>query len=395
MPFVEGTIKVNVDGKWRRLALDVFFVEFEEVLKAVSTELDDVEELYYYDDEDDECYIYNEKDWQEAISVHKSMGNQSRKSMVYLKVFLKTKSQSKEVPLEAEGDGCCGGGSRGKPGCSEEDLDQVWSKLIQMIKSYALFLPPEVGSIVNSDKLDELKESQEAKKFLRRFANVGQITPMTLLASLHSEDFKAFMTKVKSLFADVCNDADAQADSTRSCPVVHVGVECDGCQQNPIRGPRFKCQDCPNFDFCFNCRFKADHDSSHSFDTIEAPRFPFGIYRRQHPCPWPSSEAQSTPTKTEETSAKPETHEIKKQEAKKESMEEAKETTPPPEAEVQDQPKSDEEFEVVQPSPEPAEFEKELRLLKEMGFTNEKKNLELLRAMDGDLKNVLQALFQN
>ena len=40
---------------------------------------------------------------------------------------------------------------------------------------------------------------------------------------------------------------------------VHEGVECDGCEMNPIRGLRFKCLDCPDFDLCEECYNKEVH----------------------------------------------------------------------------------------------------------------------------------------
>jgi len=33
----------------------------------------------------------------------------------------------------------------------------------------------------------------------------------------------------------------------------HFGVKCEGCQVNPIVGPRFKCPMCPSYDLCGNC----------------------------------------------------------------------------------------------------------------------------------------------
>ena len=40
---------------------------------------------------------------------------------------------------------------------------------------------------------------------------------------------------------------------------VHEGIECDGCEMNPIRGLRFKCLDCPDFDLCEECYNREVH----------------------------------------------------------------------------------------------------------------------------------------
>ncbi|RUP48528.1 hypothetical protein BC936DRAFT_144435 [Jimgerdemannia flammicorona] len=47
----------------------------------------------------------------------------------------------------------------------------------------------------------------------------------------------------------------------------HVGVSCDRCGQQPIRGPRYKCGDCPNYDLCGNCKEYSSHihNSRHIF----------------------------------------------------------------------------------------------------------------------------------
>ena len=39
----------------------------------------------------------------------------------------------------------------------------------------------------------------------------------------------------------------------------HEGIACDGCRQRPVVGPRYKCQRCPDFDFCHACRFTVEH----------------------------------------------------------------------------------------------------------------------------------------
>lgn len=55
-------------------------------------------------------------------------------------------------------------------------------------------------------------------------------------------------------------------------PVVHTGVWCDGCKRTPIEGTRWKCQGCPDFDFCNTC-FMEDktHKRRHMFTMMDQP----------------------------------------------------------------------------------------------------------------------------
>jgi hypothetical protein len=55
--------------------------------------------------------------------------------------------------------------------------------------------------------------------------------------------------------------------------VEHDEVVCDGCGEHPIKGMRWKCNACSDFDFCDKC-FKSDRDqhrSRHFFACIEKP----------------------------------------------------------------------------------------------------------------------------
>jgi len=53
--------------------------------------------------------------------------------------------------------------------------------------------------------------------------------------------------------------------------VVHTCYQCDGCSTNPIRGNRYWCVACKDFDFCETCERTLTHDSTHLFLKIKSP----------------------------------------------------------------------------------------------------------------------------
>ena len=44
-----------------------------------------------------------------------------------------------------------------------------------------------------------------------------------------------------------------------SSSACHEGVRCDGCDVKPMKGLRYKCKMCPDFDFCHKCRVSRSH----------------------------------------------------------------------------------------------------------------------------------------
>jgi len=107
-----------------------------------------------------------------------------------------------------------------------------------------------------------------------------QMIPQFLgtLDSLDSNDFK---DQLKELFARGCpfpceepesDESGEEAKGGEGVPV-HENVKCDGCGAFPITGDRFKCTVCHNFDLCTTCEQKNTHPTSHPLLKIkEAPR---------------------------------------------------------------------------------------------------------------------------
>lgn len=63
--------------------------------------------------------------------------------------------------------------------------------------------------------------------------------------------------------------ATTTTDSTSN--VVHSSVICDGCGVSPIRGIRYKCQVCSDFDLCESCEAKGVHPLEHALSKIRVP----------------------------------------------------------------------------------------------------------------------------
>ena len=54
---------------------------------------------------------------------------------------------------------------------------------------------------------------------------------------------------------------------------VHWYVTCDGCEMTPIVGKRYKCDICPNFDFCESCYEKKKESHQHTFSLADKNNF--------------------------------------------------------------------------------------------------------------------------
>jgi hypothetical protein len=67
--------------------------------------------------------------------------------------------------------------------------------------------------------------------------------------------------------------------------LIHEGIRCDGCQQYPLVGARFKCTVCPDFDLCQTCEAQGLHVADHSMIKLRVPQ-PQVNFRHLHarPC---------------------------------------------------------------------------------------------------------------
>ncbi|KAH7327160.1 hypothetical protein BKA65DRAFT_461766 [Rhexocercosporidium sp. MPI-PUGE-AT-0058] len=65
-------------------------------------------------------------------------------------------------------------------------------------------------------------------------------------------------------------------DATRRNAYVHRGCACNSCNMLPIRGIRYRCANCADYDLCEGCESQGLHTKTHIFYKIKVPASSFG-----------------------------------------------------------------------------------------------------------------------
>ncbi|KAL6705823.1 hypothetical protein ACN47E_006283 [Coniothyrium glycines] len=70
-------------------------------------------------------------------------------------------------------------------------------------------------------------------------------------------------------------------DRAKQEGVVHRGITCNGCDEKPIRGIRWHCANCIDFDLCSNCEATNSHYKTHIFYKIRVPAPYLGLPQQE------------------------------------------------------------------------------------------------------------------
>nr|POE86961.1 calcineurin b-like protein 5 [Quercus suber] len=76
-------------------------------------------------------------------------------------------------------------------------------------------------------------------------------------------------------------------DQARRKAYEHRGINCEGCGEMPIRGTRWHCLNCPDFDLCSSCEAQTVHPKTHVFVKIKIPLPVMSQPAKQHPLWYP------------------------------------------------------------------------------------------------------------
>merc|ERR1712236_43171 len=79
------------------------------------------------------------------------------------------------------------------------------------------------------------------------------------------------------------NSGNYQKETTEGKNLIHHGVTCDSCEKTPIKGYRYKCVVCDDFDLCGICEAAGRHPG-HNMMRIANPEmvFPQRLFKRIH-----------------------------------------------------------------------------------------------------------------
>jgi len=110
---------------------------------------------------------------------------------------------------------------------------------------------------------------------------------LALLSALSTLPFEAQIKFFKALYVsqehrlqEVFAKVDEHMAWMPTIPLEHEGITCDGCGKCPIKGLRFKCKDCPDYDLCSACFGSKDsvHGGECSTHEFEMKVFPFSCH---------------------------------------------------------------------------------------------------------------------
>ena len=102
---------------------------------------------------------------------------------------------------------------------------------------------------ISQEDLKELIDSELLKHSSDLFAKL-----------MNGKDFSASSQAESSVTEEFKTiDTSSKADDS-AAGVVHTNVSCDGCGIAPIRGIRYKCCICKNFDYCETCEERLGHE---------------------------------------------------------------------------------------------------------------------------------------
>lgn len=277
---------------------DIQYINNAESFKALKNSIStlysldpfDVEELmyYYFDEDKDKINISNENDYNIALKSNSSLLKInieiSEKSRLFKSELFMSKSKSTEKSQLSQKE------------IIEKEIALKQKELEEIMLKEAIKVKEEKEKLA---KLAEIAKKQEEEETLRKKASleeeerkkkafqeeqdkemiINEIITQTVNEKLESlrkdlieQTIKATKHNLESIYKNQAPEVQIPQEE-----VVHHGVTCDGCRVSPIRGIRYKCTECHDFDYCSVCEEVNSATHKHTFLKMrESGRCPYG-----------------------------------------------------------------------------------------------------------------------
>ena len=168
-----------------------------------------------------------------------------------------------------------------------EVLNNTIDKVKNIAKAVITCKKEEIKIEEVKDEKEKIKKEEEAKKIKEKEKKeeIEKINKITKDAVNEINNLTKMVITQSNILIDKINNPEKYSNNTsneiilksskkeeKKRDAIHFHFMCDGCKMNPIRGNRYKCKQCPDFDFCENCYQKEKESHGHMFTKIEKPK---------------------------------------------------------------------------------------------------------------------------
>ncbi len=268
MPF---TIKAKYLEDTKRITLEQppTYTELISIIKNFFTTLPDKFCIHYFDDEQDTVAIASESELTEAVRVS------GKENVLRLNITGKPHSAIKLLTLVVEKSDHSmenGKATRSVPSLAEMLEDpQVLQNWLEGLSNpnesselelVSLFQNMGLGSKGSNTSGVEHQQLQQLMQVLLANPIVQQLLPQ-LMNNIPQSVISSILSG---------NSKTDESNQNEDNTLVHSGFRCNKCG-TVIRGTRYSCTSCPDFDICSKCESKPDvHDPTHVLLKIRRPQ---------------------------------------------------------------------------------------------------------------------------
>jgi len=322
------TLKITFANETRRLRVaDASKLTFDELVKLIESSFTHASEqprkkIFYFDDEKDKIVIRNDADLVEAIVVmQEDLGMKNLKFLVEVASDTTSSSVAAAVPIlapelvpvvedvtkEVEEKEYVPLSARSSTTYAEEKKDETapannnkedgleallslfslepftpfarqWLAILEAsADDKALYIVNLLKNPEFSDVVAKVRTSEAGTALFNKIEEhiKNGVPPMLEINEyIESGSMKSLLQPIFDKFPELLTHFPMLNHiMDPSASQIHHGVSCDGCDAYPIIGLRFKCKDCPDFDFCSTCHVEnKSHNTEHVFEEVPPAR---------------------------------------------------------------------------------------------------------------------------